>query len=551
MRILNYDVVCIGSGVAGMMASIAAAHEGARVCIITKEPLSWGNTRISGGIIADRGSDGDDLYRDMLEAGAYLNQDSLVEALLENSENIHFLMEGWGHLYLRSKENPREKITIKPGGHSMPRTYISHHRGLSLANILRNKLLEKKIDVVEEAIACDWIKVNKKICGLIAYNWGCKEWIGVIAGQTILACGGAGIMYNPYTDNMRSATGDGYALGLLAGAKLIDMEQVQFMPFGVSHPNGMVGLELGDTSAAGPYGVLKNNKGEVIVTDLPNKTREHVSRIIALEVKQGRGTSHGGVWLDPTENRKHLEGQQAWENWKSIGSLEPLRMAYGPKSFQWLEPFEVTPTQHYMMGGIAIDKTGSTKVPGLMAVGENAGGLHGAGRMGSLSLFEGLVFGRLVGREAARKAYSIEKLSHADLVEQKQQMYNLFPAYHEDLSPARIKRKIGKIMWRDVGILRDREGLERAYQQLEDIGENIQKTKQPYHKREDFLLLESIELQFLLLASRAVTLSALHRQESRGSHYRIDYPVSQTHWERKNITVRFNRDDWQVEVLEG
>ncbi|NWQ43415.1 FAD-binding protein [Bacillus sp. EB106-08-02-XG196] len=541
MKIINYDVICVGSGVAGMMACLAASHSGANVCLVSKEALGWGNTRISGGIISTLGSKKEDLITDILKSGHELNQHELVKTLINDSADVHSLVQSWGHLF-DIQQGQLKKIT--PAGHSEARTLISVQRGIHLSNILRNQLLKLQIDILEEIIVCKVLVQQRRAVGILLYDWKEGDWLVLLSPKVILACGGGGMLYSPHTDNMRSATGDGYALGLIAGAELIDMEQIQFMPFGVVYPNGMMGLELGDTSAAGPYGVLKNGHGKVICSDLPKKTREEVSKIIALEIKRGNASPHGGIWLDPTENLKHEGGLESWRNWKAIGSLEPLKIAYGTKAYQWQEPFEVLPTQHYIMGGILIDDKGNTNVSGLIAAGETAGGVHGGGRMGSMSLFDGLVFGRLVGKELAKSQERYSKPSRGWLEEEKENFKTFVTKQKRVFSPLKLKQDLGKVIWTYAGIIRDKNGLEIGLNLINEIEEKANNLQISWEPRYFQLIVEAIELRFMLITARSILLSALARNESRGSHYREDFPSKEVNQTVKNIVIQLKQGEF-------
>jgi succinate dehydrogenase/fumarate reductase flavoprotein subunit len=546
VEIDQYDVVCIGSGVAGMMAAISAAERGLNVCVVSKDPVGWGNTRISGGIVTTNESNEKALYEDVLRTGEHINQKKLVKSLLSRSKTINDLVEKWGHIYLRNPDNPGEKELVKPGGHSIPRTLKSYNRGISIANSLRSKFLALDIKTLEEVVVCRIMVRDEKARGVLCYDWVNNKWIGIISSNIILACGGGGMIYYPHSDNMKSATGDGYALGLLAGAKLIDMEQIQFIPFGILYPEGMKGLEVGDTSAAGPYGVLRNRNGEIVVDDLPNKTRESVSRAIAIEVQRGYGSPHGGLWLDPTENRKYEDGEKNWQHWKSIGTMNTLKMAYGSKAAQWLEKFEVSPTQHYCIGGIHIDENGRTNISGLYAAGETAGGFHGAGRMGSMSLFEGLTFGKVVGEEIIKNTNTGNQMGEDDFRIEKQKIIEQFN-YGNNYKPIRLKRELSKIVWENAGIIRIDNGLKTALKALNDIKEKSRFIHISFEHSYNHQFLEAIELQFMLLTAQSVILSALQRIESRGSHYRSDYPVKDLKWQKKNVLVKYSQEKLLVE----
>lgn len=549
MEILQFDVVCIGSGVAGMMASISATEKGLKVCVVSKDCISWGNTRISGGIVTTNEKNDDALYDDVLKTGGHINQEQLVKSLINQSSTINETVEDYGHIYLRNPDNPNQKELVKPGGHSVPRTLKSFNRGISFANSIRNRFLDLEIETLEEVLACKIIVREGTACGVLCYDWIDNKWIGIKASNIILACGGGGMIYNPHSDNMKSATGDGYALGLMAGASLIDMEHVQFIPFGILHPEGMKGLEVGDTSAAGPYGVLRNQNGDVVLFDVYKKTREQVSRAIALEVQKGNGSPHGGLWLDPTENRRHEDGEESWKHWKSIGTLNTLKMAYGSRAAQWSEPFEVSPTQHYCMGGLLIDESGTTEIPGLYAAGETAGGFHGAGRMGSMSLFEGLTFGKIVGGGISNENHET-LLTEVDFYKEKQQI-ELNCSTGKGINLPSLKKEIGKIMWECTGVIREEKSLKKALEALQIIEEKMKDSRVSFDQNYNKQFVEWFELQSMIETAKAVTLSALTREESRGGHYRSDFPVEAEVWKKKNVVIRKSNDGELFSIERG
>ncbi|SFE93195.1 FAD-binding protein [Alteribacillus iranensis] len=535
MRTYEFDILCIGSGVSGLMASIAASEEHKDICIVSKDPFSWGNTRISGGVIASNQDSSLDI--DILNAGRRLNSSELVETLLNDSENIHETVESWGHIYRR---NGNKKIKIKPGGHSEARTYISSYKGISLGNVLRMRLLEEtNVKIIEETIVCKILTHDSRVYGAICYNWIKDTWYIIYAKQIILATGGGGMLYDPHTDNMRSSTGDSYSLALQCGASLIDMEQIQFIPFGVAYPQGMTGLEIGDTAAAGPYGKLITEDGKLILGNIPSLTREEVSRKIALAMSRGSTELKDNVKLDPTANINKQDGKEAWVNTNNSGSLEAVKYAYGVKSYKWEEPFSVIPTVHYIMGGVLVDQQGCTEVDGLLVAGEAAGGVHGSGRLGSMSLFEGLVFGRKVGKIAAEQ---IDKTKD-----------NPFPIKESDLiineykktisngkgsnSPFLLKKKLAEVMWKDVGLIKTEKSLLRAMEQIKKIEKLSKELFVNWKKSEQRqLILNTIELKMMVTTSKAIIVSSLIRRESRGSHYRLDYP-SENNSEDYNVKV--------------
>lgn len=546
MKVIHKDVVVIGSGISGLMCSIRAKERGLNVLVVSKEPISWGNTRISGGIIASNEFDKQLFIEDVLNAGRKINQFDLVDLIINKLPNEVETLEQWGHTFLRSKNEPDKKEYVQPGGHSEPRTLKALNRGISISNTLKQKFISLDIDVLEEVLAVNVLVQEKQIAGVLCYDWKNDEWFGVNAGAVVLACGGAGMIYYPHTDNMRSATGDGYALGLRAGAKLIDMEQIQFIPFGIVSPRGMRGLEVGDTSAAGPYGKLVNQKGEVIEDRPFNKTREEISRLIAIEIEKGNGTPNGGIWLDPTENLEHKDGMENWHHWRSIGTTDTIRNAYGVKASKWEEKYEVSPTQHYVMGGLHVNTFGETQIQGLYAVGENASGFHGAGRIGSMSLFEALTFSAHVGNNIRLRGKKMT-LTKPDYINERDKMMTAYEGVNE-AHPVVLKKELGMMMWQYCGVIRSEEKNETLLHGIHELEESVKKMKVNFHGNNDFFL-HLFELESMLLTSKAVAISSLMRKESRGSHYRSDFPSENLWWENKNIIVFNEGDELKAELM--
>ncbi|MBC7104690.1 MAG: FAD-binding protein, partial [Firmicutes bacterium] len=220
----------------------------------------------------------------------------------------------------------------------------------------------------------------------------------------VLATGGAGWLYYPHTDCLRGATGDGMALAYAAGAELVDMEMVQFIPFAIVHPPSFCGILIGEPSVAGPHGVLLDGQGRLLLENVRRQTRAAVTRVMAEALAAGRGTERGALLLDMSGNLKSREGREHLAYLKRRGRLEAVRRAYGDKAYKGEEPWEVLPSAHYFIGGLRVDPWGATNLPGLYAAGQAAGGVHGANRLGSVSLAELFVFGRRAGLAAARFA---------------------------------------------------------------------------------------------------------------------------------------------------
>ncbi len=338
---------------------------------------------------------------------------------------------------------------------------------------------------------------------------------------------------------MQSATGDGFSLAYEAGAELIDMEQVQFIPFGITHPRPFIGLLCGEPATAGPFGHLLNNKGDVVLEGINTMTRAQVAKAICMEVEKGGGTRHKGLILDLSPNLAHPKGLQARQKIKETGIFEPVREAYGEKAYEWEEPWDVSPTAHYHMGGIRADSEGRTRVKGLYAAGQAQGGIHGGNRLGSVSLAEIFVFGRRAGRSAAQDALGEEreiKGFESVITRDVQELKSLYGSQGSH-RPIKLKRRLQELMWKKVGVLREEVKLKEALEELREFDALTRDLSISPIKRFNNEVKDALELQMMLIAARAIALSALERRESRGAHVRVDFPQKDDLGWRRNTLV--------------
>lgn len=545
MDVREYDVVCIGAGGAGVTAAVTAASAGARVLLLSKDPVGYGNTRISVGVVASCGilpQDSPDVfYEDLVVGGEHLNNPKLARLMAEEAALTPTIAESHGALFRRDAEGGISPgVAMRAGGHRCARSVKAHGQGIGLSQALRAAAARSKIDVLEETVTVKLLRAGGRIAGLVAWDLARGEAVVVRAPVVIVATGGLGWMYYPHTDCMRSATGDGYALAYEAGAELVDMEQVQFLPFSCTHPTSMIGIFLGEPSFVGPEGRLLDGRGrEVMASGLETKTRAQVTQVLALEVRKGNGTKHGGMLLDLGRNLETPRGRAAWQTMKEVGLLDIAKRAYGPKAYTWEEPWEVTPTVHFHMGGLRIDEHGATSVAGLYAAGEAAGGVHGACRLGSVALAELFVFGRRAGLAAAEFARGGDRPPFpGDEAADVAAHLDGLPGARGEHRPVTLVRQLQRLMWDKLGPVRDETELSAAVAELHGLADRAGSLRVGPERRQNLEVLDALELRLMLLTADVVARSALCRQETRGAHIRADYPERDDARWRANIVAR-------------
>ena len=423
-----YDVIVAGGGGAGVMAAAAAAKTGARVAIVCKEPVGYGNTRMAVGLTACAGLTGearDSFIENMLASGEGLCRRELVEALVDGSRDALGFLEALGHTFLRDKGGElSEEVITRAGGHTHPRTLQSSGAGIGMGQVLRNAVHKYKITLIEDTLVLKLMKSDGAVCGVRLLDLATAEEYTLAAGAVVLATGGAGWLFYPQTSNNRGSTGDGYALAFAAGAELMDMEQVQALPFGITHPQAFRGLVCGEPVVAGPAGKITDGSGQTVLDGGINQMgRAAVVRAMAEPIRAGQTTEHGGLLLDLSSNLKTPNGSVLRGRIRATGITDTVLPAYGKKAYDWEEPWDVLPTAHFMMGGIAADKDGATSVPGLFAAGEAMGGVHGGNRLGSIALTEIFVFGLRAGSAAATAAKN-KQATNASINERKATLYD-------------------------------------------------------------------------------------------------------------------------------
>jgi succinate dehydrogenase/fumarate reductase flavoprotein subunit len=535
-----YDVVCIGGGGAGVMAAVGAASGGARVALVSKEPVGYGNTRMAVGATACAGLPGDsseEFISDILAAGEGINDPVLVETLVADAREALAVLEGFGHTFIRGQDGMLSIWAV--GGHKKARTLQSSGGGPGLGQSLRGAVEKHGVDLLEDSLVLGLIRDGDRVSGVQLLDLADGKESVLWAGAVILCTGGGGWLFYPQTSNARTATGDGYALAFRAGAELVDMEQIQALPFGVTHPGAYRGTICGEPATAGPAGRIMNGCGETVLDGGINKmNRAQVVRHMAGHIRKGCVGEHGGLFLDLRPNLLREDGDKILDRQRSTGIFRVILPAYGRRAYDWEEPWEVLPTVHFFMGGVRVDIDGRSCVPGLFAAGEAQGGLHGGNRLGSVALTEIFVYGLRAGRAAAKFAARAGK---AQMI-QPAPVANGHFGRQGAHKPVTLVRRLQSLLWESMGLVREKEKLLQAMKDIEEIqklSRNVRISAERIYNTE---MQDYIELDFMLLTARLALTGALLREESRGAHLRFDYPDSGGEKWQKNIILRQGND---------
>jgi succinate dehydrogenase / fumarate reductase, flavoprotein subunit len=535
----EYDVLIIGAGGAGLRAAIEALAQGARVGVVCKSLLGKAHTVMAeGGLAAamcnvDKADGWRTHFRDTMRGGKFLNNWRMAQLHAQEAPDRVRELEQWGALFDRTESG--EILQRAFGGHTFKRLcHVGDRTGLEMIRTLQDRGVQMGFDVFMECTVTRLVTDGGGIAGAFGYWRESGRFVTLRAKSIVIATGGIGKSWK-VTSNSWECTGDGMALAYEAGAELMDMEFVQFHPTGMVWPPGVQGI-LVTEAVRGEGGILRNKNGERFMEKydpqrMELSTRDVVARSIYTEVREGRGTEHGGAFLDishkPAEYvKKKLPSM--YHQFKELADVDITK-----------EPMEVGPTCHYMMGGIRVDaETGRSSIPGLFAAGEAAAGLHGANRLGGNSLSDLLVFGRRAGLAAAEHATksALPALDAAQIEDAERQVLAPFDrATGED--PYAIQRDLQQTMQTLVGIFRTEEDLRRALAELDKLkarAANIRVEGSRLYNPGWHL---SQELQCMLTVSEAVTRSALARRESRGAHSRLDFPKLDDALGKKNNVV--------------
>jgi succinate dehydrogenase / fumarate reductase flavoprotein subunit len=537
----DHDVLIIGAGGAGLRAALGALAQGAKVGVVCKSLLGKAHTVMAeGGIAAamanvDTADDWRTHFRDTMRGGKLLNNWRMAQLHAQEAPDRVRELEQWGALFDRTQDG--QILQRAFGGHTFRRLcHVGDRTGLEMIRTLQDRGVQLGIDVYMECTITRLLKDGDRVAGAFGYWREQGRFVVFRAKSIVMATGGIGKAWK-ITSNSWEYTGDGMALAYDAGAELMDMEFVQFHPTGMVWPPGVQGI-LVTEAVRGEGGVLRNKSGQRFMEKYDPKkmelsTRDVVARAIYTEVREGRGTEHGGAYLDISQKPADYVKKKLPSMYHQFKELADVDITKGP--------MEVGPTCHYMMGGIRVDaETAKSSLAGLFAAGEAAAGLHGANRLGGNSLSDLLVFGRRAGLAAAEHAKKISTtaIDSGQVEEAAREMLAPFER-KEGESPYTIHRDLQETMQNLVGIFRNKEDLLRALEKLDKLKDRAGRLSVEgsrlfnpgWHLAQD--------LKAMLTVSEAVTRSALAREESRGAHSRIDHPgISPTWGTRNNVVVR-------------
>ncbi|HEY8188406.1 MAG TPA: FAD-binding protein [Pyrinomonadaceae bacterium] len=543
-EIHEQDVLIVGAGGAGLRAAIEALAKGARVGVVCKSLLGKAHTVMAeGGIAAamanvDAADDWRTHFRDTMRGGKFLNNWRMAQMHAQEAPDRVRELEQWGALFDRTTDG--EILQRAFGGHTFKRLcHVGDRTGLEMIRTLQDRGVHMGIDVYMECAITRLLKDGDRVAGAMGYWRETGRFVVFKANSVVIATGGIGKAWS-ITSNSWEYTGDGMALAYDAGAELMDMEFVQFHPTGMVWPPGVQGI-LVTEAVRGEGGVLRNKNGERFMERYdPEKmelsTRDVVARAIYTEAKEGRGTEHGGAYLDISHKPADYVKKKLPSMYHQFRELADVDITK--------EPMEVGPTCHYMMGGIRVDaETAAATVPGLFAAGEAAAGLHGANRLGGNSLSDLLVFGRRAGLAAAEhagKAGSVN-IGPQQTEEGSREMLEPF-ARSEGESPYRIHETLQEVMQNYVGIFRNEEDLKKGISEIQELKERASRLRVEGSRLFNPGWHLARDLKSMLTVSEAVAISALERQESRGAHSRIDYPNYDDRWGKQNNIVARDGD---------
>ena len=544
IKTISTDVLIIGSGGSGSRAAIEVDDAGFKATIVSKG-LSFrsGCTGMAeGGYNAvfktvDKDDSIEAHFNDTLKGGSYLNDEKLVEILVNESPKRLIDLENYGALFDRQESG---EIDQRPfGGQSFRRTcYQGDRTGAELLNALKEEIIKRDIECIEEVMITSLVMNGDEVIGATGLNLKDSSLIYFKAKATILASGGAGQLY-PVTSNTFQKNGDGYAIAYRAGAKLVDMEQVQFHPTGMVAPESKKGVLVTEAVRA-EGGKLINSEGERFMSKYaPEKmelaTRDVVARSIYQEIIEGRGTENGGVYLDIS----HLDDDYIDEK------LETMVLQFENVGVDIKHgPIEVAPTAHHFMGGLKINTDASTNIKNLFGAGEVCGGVHGANRLGGNALADTQVFGKISGVSASEACRTAELKTNDEMVEKEASRIESV-IKKGSIKPQEFKNNIKKLMWEKVAIVRDEKTLNEALAQLQQMQKDLKNLDVKDTKQYNTELVTALEVINMVEICILTVKSAILRRESRGAHFRSDFPESIDEW-KKSIVISKNKIEFEA-----
>src|SRR5689334_828587 len=568
----EHDVLVIGAGGAGLRAAIEASHAGASVGLVCKSPMGKAHTVMAEGGVAAALANVDDRdgwkvhFADTMRGGQYINNWRMAELHAKEAPDRVRELEAWGAVFDRT---PDGRILQRNfGGHRYPRlAHVGDRTGLEMIRTLQDHAVHLPIDVYMEMTVLRLLKDGDRVAGAFAYDRERGRFRVFRAKAVVLATGGIGRAFS-VTSNSWEYTGDGHALAYNAGAALQDMEFVQFHPTGMVWPPSVRGI-LVTEGVRGEGGILVNREGKrFMFDDIPENyrnqtadneeegwrytqgdknarrppellTRDHVARAIIKEVREGRGSPHGGVFLDISwiasklsNAEEHIKKKlpSMYHQFKQLADIDITK-----------EPMEVGPTTHYVMGGVRVDgDTQMSTVPGLFAAGEVGAGLHGANRLGGNSLSDLLVFGRRAGKYAAefaaRQGGARIDAQQADAVVNA--ALEPFNRPSDGEGPYKVEHDLQTMMQELVGIVRRDEEIKTAIERMKSLRDRAAQVSVTGNREYNPGWHTALDLQNLLTVSEIIARAALERKESRGGHFRDDYPEKEPTYAKFNIVIK-------------
>ncbi len=576
---LEYDVLVIGAGGAGLRAAIEASAQQVSVGLVCKSLLGKAHTVMAEGGMAAALANVDERdswqthFADTMRGGYYLNNWRMAQLHAQQAPERVRELEAWGAVFDRTRDGKIMQRNF--GGHKHPRlAHVGDRTGLEMIRTLQDHGIHQGIDIHMECTVTRLIKDGQRVAAAFAYERELGKFKLFKAKAIVLATGGIGRAYK-ITSNSWEYTGDGHALAFLAGADLIDMEFVQFHPTGMVWPPSVRGI-LVTEGVRGEGGILTNRTGErFMFGDIPDNyksstadnpeegwkyvtksdrsarrppellTRDHVARCIMREVREGRGSPHGGVFLDIAWIKEKIPNAEEHIKKKLPSMYHQFKELAGIDITK--EPMEVGPTTHYVMGGIRVDgDTQMSTVPGLFAAGECAAGLHGANRLGGNSLSDLIVFGKLAGECAATYARGNEASDVSDSAVHAAVKEALAPLdesrSHDGGSAYQIQHELQDLMQEKVGIIRNETEMTDAINGIEALKQRAAVVGTPGNRQFNPGWHTALDLANLLLVSEAVARSAIARKESRGGHTREDYREKDDAFGNVNTVLRLGPD---------
>jgi succinate dehydrogenase / fumarate reductase flavoprotein subunit len=572
----EHDVLVIGAGGAGLRAAIEASAAGVSVGLVCKSLLGKAHTVMAEGGIAAALANVDERdnwtvhFADTMRGGQYVNNWRMAELHAKEAPDRVRELEAWGALFDRTRDG--RILQRNFGGHKYPRlAHVGDRTGLEMIRTLQDYGIHQGIEVYMEHAVIALLKDGERVVGAFGYDRERGRFRVFHAKAVVLATGGVGRSYK-ITSNSWEYTGDGHSLAYHAGADLVDMEFLQFHPTGMIWPPSVRGI-LVTEGVRGEGGILVNSAGRrFMFDDIPplytNQTadnpeegwrytqgdrnarrppelltRDHVARCIVREIREGRGSPHGGVFLDISWIREKLPNAEEhikrklpsmYHQFKQLADIDITK-----------EPMEVGPTTHYMMGGVLVDAdTQMSTVPGLFAAGECAAGLHGANRLGGNSLSDLLVFGKRAGEYAAQfaRAHDAGTIDEAQIEAAAAEALAPFERENTGENPFTIQHELQDRMQALVGIVRHEPEMQEALGIIEDLKGRARRVGVAGNREYNPGWHTALDLRNLLTVSEAITRAGLERKESRGAHFREDFPDRDEAFGKLNIVLRKNAD---------